>query len=110
MASGAESGSHRTLTELIATFEMEGYKGQMAARPGATVLCMSCHQESDAAEMQVDALERMEGASDPADMLAVIALVCPVCRANGTLVVGFGPDATLDDSEVLAALGDIDGS
>jgi hypothetical protein len=101
--------SNRTLTELIATFEAEGYRVQMAARPAAYVLCMGCQMESAASEMQVDAMERMEGASDPDDMLAVFALVCPLCQSHGTLVVGYGPDASLDDSDVLAALGDIDG-
>lgn len=98
-----------TLTELIATFEMEGYRGQMAARPEGCVFCSGCHQEIDAAEMQLDALERMEGASDPADMLAVVALVCPICDTHGTLVVGYGPESGPDDAEVLARLGDVDG-
>ena len=100
-------GGNRTLGEIIATFEAEGYKGQMGARPAGYVLCMACHQESDAADMQVDALERIEGASDPADMLAVVALVCPVCSTQGTLVVGYGPEASADDAEVLARLGDV---
>ncbi len=106
---GADPAGGRTLTELVEAFELEGYRGQMAARPGGYVLCTSCHQETHASEMQVDGLERMEGASDPADMLAVVALVCPVCRGHGTLVVGYGPDASLDDSEVLTELGDVDG-
>ncbi len=98
-----------TLSELLASFEAESYKTQMAARTDGLVLCTSCHQEIDAEEMQVDGLERTEGASDPADMLAVVALVCPVCQAHGTLVLGYGPDASQEDSDVLARLGDVDG-
>ena len=98
-----------TLAELLATFEVEGYRGQMAARPAGYVLCMACHQESSAEEMQVDGLERVEGASDPADMLAVVALICPVCNTHGTLVLGYGPEAEEDDAEVLGRLGDIAG-
>jgi hypothetical protein len=98
-----------TLAELLNAFEIEGYRGQMAARPDGMVLCTGCHQESDAAEMQLDALERTEGASDPADMLAVAALVCPICNTHGTLVVGYGPEAGPDDAEVLERLGDVDG-
>ena len=79
----------------------------MASRPAGRVLCVSCHMESDAEEMEVDALQRAEGVSDPADMLAVAALVCPVCNSRGTLVVGYGPEADPDDAEVLARLGDI---
>jgi hypothetical protein len=51
----------------------------------------------------------VEGASDPADMLAVVALVCPICKTHGTLVVGYGPEAGPDDAEVLSGLGDVDG-
>lgn len=98
-----------TLTELIATFEQEGYKGQFAARPEGWVLCTGCHQESYAAEMRLDGLERAEGASDPADMLAVAALVCPICQTHGTIVLGYGPEAGPDDAEVLGVLGDLDG-
>ncbi len=97
-----------TLGELLAGFEVEGYRTQMAARPGGYVLCTGCHQETDAAEMQVDGLERTEGASDPDDMLAVFALVCPLCNSQGTLVLGYGPEAGADDAEVLVRLGDVD--
>ncbi len=100
--------NHRTLQELISTFETEGYRGQMAARPGGYVLCMGCQMESEAAEMELDALERTEGASDPDDMLAVAALVCPLCNTSGTLVLGYGPESSADDADVLASLGDID--
>ena len=51
----------------------------------------------------------MEGASDPADMLAVAAVICPVCNTSGTLVLGYGPEADADDADVLASLGEIDG-
>ena len=98
-----------SLEELIATFEVEGYKGQMAARTDGFVLCTSCHQESPAGDMRVDGMERMEGASDPDDMLAIAALVCPICDTQGTIVLGYGPNATPVDTDVLAALGEIDG-
>ena len=97
-----------TLADLLSAFEVEGYKGQMAVRPGGQVACLTCHQESPAEEMRLDALERMEGASDPADMLVVAALVCPLCSAHGTLVVSYGPEADDDDADVLAALGDVE--
>ena len=106
MVTPAESS---TLGDVLAAFEVEGYRGQMAARPGGFVLCTGCHQESQAEELEVDGLERVEGASDPDDMLAVVALVCPICHTHGTLVVGYGPEAGQDDAEVLARLGDVDG-
>ena len=109
MATPAENPDDTTLGEVLEAFEVEGYRGQMAARPAGQVLCVSCHMESDAAEMQVDDLRRLEGVSDPADMMAVAALVCPVCDTHGTLVLGYGPEASHDDAEVLALLSDVAG-
>lgn len=109
MGISGESPDNITLGEILESLELEGYRGQMAARPAGQVLCVSCHMESDAAEMEVDALRRMEGVSDPADMMAIAALVCPVCGTHGTLVLSYGPEASADDAEVLALLSDVPG-
>ena len=95
-----------TLGESVARFEAEGYAGQFAAREGAQVICFTCHEESPAAEVTLQGLIRTEGASDPADMTAVAALICPRCGAKGTVVLNFGPDATAEDDEVLRELDD----
>ena len=42
------------------------------------------------------------------DMLAVLPVHCPECATNGTLVLAYGPEAAEEDSEVLAALPDVD--
>ena len=54
----------------------------------------------------MSSLRRLEGASDPADMMAVVAITCPICGARGTTILGFGPNSTEQDSTVLAALRD----
>jgi hypothetical protein len=54
----------------------------------------------------MSSLRRMEGASDPGDMMAVVAIECPSCQAQGTLVLGFGPAASAEDSDVLLVLRD----
>ena len=104
MESSAESPDNTTLGEVVTAFELEGYRGQMASRPGSRVLCVTCHTVSDASEMQVDDLRRVEGVSDPADMIAIAAIVCPVCHTHGTLVLSYGPEASPDDAEVLSRL------
>ena len=48
----------------------------------------------------------MEGASDPADMITVVATSCPVCGADGTMVLGYGPAASDLDAAVSRALAD----
>ncbi len=95
----------KTIDEVLAAVEAEGYRAQMAARSGGTIVCFACRQESPADQVAVHALHRMEGVSDPDDMLAVAALVCPRCGALGTVVLGYGPDADPDESDVLVRLG-----
>ncbi|HEX2042669.1 MAG TPA: hypothetical protein VHF24_08525 [Acidimicrobiales bacterium] len=104
--SSADEGdpSDRTLAELVAEFEAAGFTGQMAARPGGRMLCFACRTESDAAHVALVDLLRIEGASDPDDMLAVAALVCPNCGARATAVLSYGPEATEDDSDALNQL------
>ncbi len=97
------------VAEAIARFESEGYVGQLAAREDAAVLCFTCRAESPAAEVQLRGMIRTEGASDPDDMTAVAALVCPQCGAQGTVVLHFGPGATLEDADVLRELEDARG-
>ncbi len=70
------------------------------------VRCASCQSVLDPRRMTMHSLRRLEGASDPADMVAVVATSCPVCGADGTMVVGFGSAASDVDADVLAAMSD----
>ncbi|HEX3394036.1 MAG TPA: hypothetical protein VHS52_05865 [Acidimicrobiales bacterium] len=92
------------LAEVMSLLEKQGYTGQMAARPGGCLLCFTCHRQSDVSDVEVEFLRRTEGASDPDDMLAVVALTCPLCATRATAVLGYGPEASEDDAEVLLRL------
>ena len=105
MSSGSSPAYGATLGEIMSTMEAAGFSGQMAARPGGMILCFTCRQQSQASEFELQAQRRTEGASDPDDMLAVVGLLCPKCGAQGTAVLGYGPEADADDSEVLVHLG-----
>jgi hypothetical protein len=94
-----------SLTEILRTYEDKGYGGQFAAGEDGGVICRTCRETSPADEFETEDLRRMEGASDPDDMLAVIALTCPRCSTKGTLVANYGPQATPEDAAVLTALG-----
>lgn len=96
--------SDATLAELLSHLEAAGHTGQMAARPGGRLLCFTCRTESDAADVELVDLQRIEGASDPDDMLAVAALVCPHCGTRSTAVLGYGPEAGQDDADALVRL------
>lgn len=92
--------------EVLRDLEAEGYTEDMTARAGGHVRCGACGDESAAGEFRTGELRRVEGASDPGDMSAVLGITCPRCRARGVLVVMYGPEAGADDSDVLAALPD----
>lgn len=95
-----------SLTSILSQFEDEGFAGQFAVREGGNLLCLQCRQEHHATEVEMYALRRTEGASDPADMAAVVALECKHCGHKGTVVLNYGPEAGVDESDVLLALED----
>lgn len=103
-------GSEDSLLDTLRRYEQEGFTGQFAARPGGRLKCLSCQSEVDARSASLLALRRLEGASDPGDMMAVAALECPRCSAKGTLVAHFGADASREEALVLKALHDERGS
>ena len=95
-----------TLTDVLAGYADGGFTGSFSAAPGGVVECHQCNSKSDASRVKMSSLRRMEGASDPDDMVAVVAIQCPSCDAQGTLVLGFGPTAAEEDSDVLQCLQD----
>jgi hypothetical protein len=40
-------------------------------------------------------------------MVIVLAFACPVCGAEGTLVLHYGPEATAEEADALMALGSL---
>jgi hypothetical protein len=95
------------LGEALATYEAEGYTGQLGAADGGLVICYTCHQTSAPGDVALRALTRTEGASDPDDMVAVAAVTCPRCDTKGTLVLHYGATASTEEDDVLRALEDL---
>jgi len=95
-----------TLTDVLAGYAEAGFTSSFSAIEGGRVECHQCNATSDAARVKMSSLRRMEGASDPGDMMAIVAIECPSCQAQGTLVLGFGPAASAEDSDVLLVLRD----
>ena len=95
-----------TLSEVLAGYADGGFTGSFSAVEGGNVDCHQCNSKSNASRVKMSSLRRLEGASDPGDMVAIVAIECPSCNAKGTLVLGFGPMATEEDSDVLHCLQD----
>ena len=95
-----------TLTEVLAAYADGGFDGSFSAVDGGGLECHSCGGRFPAMEADMSSLRRLEGASDPDDMVAVVALTCPRCATQGTTVLGFGPVASAEDADVLRAIRD----
>jgi hypothetical protein len=94
-----------TLLDVLGRFTQLGWSSQFAARAGGCVECESCRTSTAAGDVPVLELRRLEGASDPDDMLAVVAVECANCGLRGSLVLNYGPTATEEDAAVLLGLG-----
>jgi hypothetical protein len=93
-----------TLLEVLHAFEEKGFQGEFAVRGDAAIECLTCRRVQPAGSFDARALHRLEGASDPDDLLAVAALVCPNCNARGALVLNYGPLSSPEDAAVLREL------
>ena len=82
----------------------DGWAEQATPLEGGGVRCETCREVVPADELAVNCVERVEGASDPDDMAAVVSFECPHCSAHDVLVLKYGPEASAADSDVLALL------
>jgi hypothetical protein len=98
-------GDNTTLTDVLAHYEHAGFTGGFEIESDA-LRCEACGTTSPPGEFEMHSLRRLEGASDPDDMLAVVAITCPACATPGVVVLKFGPEATRAESDVLGAFRD----
>jgi len=83
-------------------FAAEGYTASFTPGPSpGTIVCPSCGMASRADELAIGDERRLEGASDPDDMVLVVAAACPVCAARGVIVLGYGPHASGVDADLV---------
>ncbi|MGH9085962.1 MAG: hypothetical protein ACRDYW_10950 [Acidimicrobiales bacterium] len=97
----------RTLMSVLAALKADGYDGDMFVTAEGKVRCGVCRHDAEPTQIELHAIRRIEGASDPADEAAVLALTCRVCGARGTAVVRYGPEAEPQDIAVLRAVEDL---
>ena len=103
----AAPSDNTTLTEVLAGYAEAGFTSSFAAQDGGAIRCDSCGSELDPEQVDMRSLRRLEGASDPADMMAIVAMRCGVCEAAGTMVTVFPPG--FDEADALAAVVRADG-
>jgi hypothetical protein len=93
-----------TLTEVLQAAADNGYDATFDTVGGGRVRCGHCTTEMPVSTVHVEHIDRLEGASDPADMMLIASLRCPACDHGGTLTLGYGPIADGDDVQVLREL------
>jgi hypothetical protein len=104
---GEGTSSHEsTMVDVLEAYAQGGFGSSFVVTDDSDLECVECSTVSPPAAVSMSSLRRLEGASDPDDMVAVVAITCPACKARGTAVLGFGPMATAQDSDVLQGLRD----
>jgi hypothetical protein len=99
-----------TLIEVLAELNGQGYDMDFFVdEDDGRVCCGKCRACVDPEDLHLDGLRRIEGASDPADMAAVLALTCVSCGSKGTAVIRFGPEASAGEAILLRHLDDTRG-
>jgi hypothetical protein len=93
-----------SLTDVLERLADHGFADEVRAVAGSSLRWRSCGHTVPAGQVTVDEECRLEGASDPADMMLVAAARCPVCGVGGAAVLHYGATAGEEDADVVAAL------
>jgi hypothetical protein len=96
-----------TLVAVLQGCAEEGFDGDFFVTEDAKIRCGACRHDAEPSGFELHGLRRLEGASDPADMAAVLCLVCPACGHRGTAVVRFGPESEPWEDDVLRIVEDL---
>lgn len=100
---GAPSDNTTATTELDQLRD-QGYDGDFVIREGPVVCCRDCDHCVEPEQLQMDVFRRLEGASEPDEMSAILAVTCPQCGHKGTIVVAYGVNASELEADLLTRL------
>ena len=93
-----------TLLAILRELAEGGWTADFRPTDDGAVRCPACGRVVPASELRVDAVRRLEGASDPDDEQIVLAVTCPACDLRGTIVLGYGPNASAADAALLTRI------
>ena len=94
-----------TMVQVLAELAQQGYTTEFCVDADGSLCCRVCGICAGSGAAQVQSFRRLEGASDPGDMAAVLAVRCGACNSRGTAVVRYGPEAGPGDAALLQGLG-----
>lgn len=93
-----------TLTAVLTGLGQTGFAASFGVVAEGRLRCDRCNVVSSAADYGVASIRRLEGASDPDEMVSVVAAVCPSCGIGGVAVIAYGPMASEEDADASTAL------
>jgi hypothetical protein len=95
-----------TLTDVIVSYADGGFPAQFGVVADGMIECQTCGVASRPGDVEMHSRRRLEGASDPDDTVAVMAVTCPACGARGVVIAQVGPMASSEDATVTSGLKD----
>ena len=98
--------SPASLLEVVEAAKQRGLRAEFTVTENSMVHCNACGNDLAPESLSRDWMHRLEGTSDPDELLSVSALTCPTCGAKGLLVLPFGPAADASEGDVARRLPD----
>jgi hypothetical protein len=95
-----------TLLEVVEAAKQRGLRAEFTVAADALVHCSACGHDASPDTLSREWMHRLEGTSDPDELLTVSAVTCPACGAKGLLVLPFGPAADAREGDVARRLPD----
>ena len=92
-----------TVLDAVRLLESEGYGASFVLAAGK-LRCVVCGDAHRTERVEVVAVYRFEGPSDPDEQAVVYAVHCPSCRAGGSIVSAYGPGADPEVTDLLVML------
>lgn len=80
-----------TLVEILAELSGLGYTTEFCVDADGRLCCRVCGVCAEPRTVEVESFRRLEGASDPGDMAAVLAVRCRACGGRGLAVSATAP-------------------
>jgi hypothetical protein len=101
-----DPSDNTTLTAILASYEQSGFTANHGLTDDGEFRCGACRELSAPDQVRMKSLRRLEGASNPDEMQAVVAAHCPRCDAAGLVVVAYGPTARPEEADFLSHVED----
>jgi len=74
MTDDFQPSDETTLTDVLEAYAQGGFVSSFVVTDSAQLECIECGTVSEPESVSMSSLRRLEGASDPDDMVAVVAL------------------------------------